>query len=73
MLAIISASPLTMAFTCPIIELGKNPVPGPQACGAEVEADPDYIFVDVEIAKSAFGYKMYIPSKDRSVRIARIK
>jgi hypothetical protein len=28
---------------------------------------------DVEIAKNAFGYEMYIPSKDRSVRIARIK
>ena len=28
---------------------------------------------DVEISKSAFGYKMYIPSKERTVRIARVK
>ena len=34
-----------------IIDLGKTPVPGSQPCGREVEDDPDYIFVEVEIAK----------------------
>ena len=28
---------------------------------------------DVEISKNAFGYEMYIPSKDRTVRISRLK
>ena len=28
---------------------------------------------DVEISKGALGYDMYIPSKDRSVRVARVK
>ena len=28
---------------------------------------------DIEISKGTFGYQMYIPSKDRSVRVARIK
>ncbi len=28
---------------------------------------------DVEISKGTFGYEMYIPSKDRSVRISRVK
>jgi len=27
----------------------------------------------IEISKGAFGYQMYIPSKDRSVRVARVK
>ena len=33
------------------LELGRSPIPGPQPCGADVADDPDYIFVDVEIAK----------------------
>jgi len=28
---------------------------------------------DIEISKGTFGYQMYIPSKDRSVRVARVK
>lgn len=28
---------------------------------------------DVEIAKSALGYEMYIPSKERTVRVARVR
>jgi hypothetical protein len=28
---------------------------------------------DIEISKNAFGYEMYIPSKDRTVRISRVK
>ncbi len=28
---------------------------------------------DIEISKSTFGYSMYIPSKDRKVRVARVK
>lgn len=28
---------------------------------------------EIEISKSAFGYEMYIPSKDRTVRISRVK
>ncbi|MCH7898903.1 MAG: hypothetical protein IIC62_06120 [Proteobacteria bacterium] len=28
---------------------------------------------DVEISKGTFGYQMYIPSKDRSVRVARVR
>lgn len=28
---------------------------------------------DIELAKGSLGYKMYIPSKDRSVRVARVK
>ena len=28
---------------------------------------------DIEISKDSFGYQMYIPSKDRSFRIARVK
>jgi len=28
---------------------------------------------DVEIAKVAFGYEMYIPSKDRRIRVSRLK
>ena len=32
----------------------------------------DCVF-DVEISKSGFGYQMYIPSKDRTVRVARVK
>ena len=28
---------------------------------------------DVEISKGTFGYQMYIPNKDRSVRISRVK
>jgi hypothetical protein len=28
---------------------------------------------DVEISKTGFGYQMYIPSKDRTVRVARVK
>ena len=28
---------------------------------------------DIEISKSMFGYSMYIPSKDRKVRVARVK
>lgn len=34
-----------------IIGLGTNPVPGAEPCGADVADDPDYIFVDVEVAK----------------------
>jgi len=28
---------------------------------------------DIEISKGTFGYQMYIPSKDRSVRVARVQ
>ena len=28
---------------------------------------------DIEISKGTFGYQMYIPSKDRSVRVARVR
>ena len=28
---------------------------------------------DIEISKGSLGYNMYIPSKDRSVRVARVK
>ena len=28
---------------------------------------------DVEISKTGFGYQMFIPSKDRTVRVARVK
>ncbi len=28
---------------------------------------------DIEISKGTFGYSMYIPSKDRNIRVARVK
>jgi hypothetical protein len=28
---------------------------------------------DIEISKGSWGYNMYIPSKDRSIRVARVK
>lgn len=35
----------------PIIELGKNPIPGPAACGVDAAEDEQYIFIQGEVGK----------------------
>lgn len=35
----------------PILDLGRNPVPGPQPCGTDAAEDEDFILIDAEINK----------------------